>query len=310
MTVVAKALPLWGLEGAEVTLIAARENSVYRVDHPTGSFAMRLHRQGYRTNDQLASELDWMSWVAQSGISVPAPQVSLDGSHLLIVDNVQIDVLGWLTGATLDALLPQMSGETRPKLFQSLGREMAKLHDASDAWPAAANSVRPAWDADGLLGGAPLWDRFWNNPGLTAKQQELFTSFRTEAHDNLDTLAATLDYGLIHADLVPANVMVHGSMLHFIDFDDGGFGFRLFEVATTLLKHRALPDFEDLKVALIAGYQAHRQLDVSDLDLFLALRAMTYVGWNISRAEEDKSGERNVRFIGQAEDLATAYLDR
>ncbi|MEP3844436.1 MAG: phosphotransferase [Paracoccaceae bacterium] len=310
MNFAAKALPLWGLEGAKITLIAARENSVYRVDHPTGSFAMRLHRQGYRTDDQLKSELDWMAWVAQSGLSVPAPQVSLDGSHLHTVDGVQIDVLNWLTGDTLEVLLPQMDKAARTQLFQNFGRDIAKMHDASDAWPGVAACVRPTWDVNGLLGRAPLWDRFWDNPHLTAKQRELFVAFRAEARSNLDALAASLDYGLIHADLVPANVMVQGSVLHFIDFDDGGFGFRLFEVATALLKHCALPDFEILKVALITGYQAHRQLDVSNLGLFLALRAMTYVGWNISRAEEDKTGERNARFVGQAEVLATAYLDR
>jgi len=310
MMLAAKALPLWGLEGAKIKLIAARENRVYRVDHPTGSFAMRLHRQGYRTNDQLKSELDWMAWVAQSGLSVPAPQAGLDGSHLQIVDGVQIDILSWLTGSTLEVVLPQMGEEARPRLFQNLGREIAKLHNASDAWPDVATCVRPAWDVDGLLGDAPLWDRFWDNPGLTAKQRDLFFAFRTEARSNLDALAASLDYGLIHADLVPANVMTQGFMPHFIDFDDGGFGFRLFEVATALLKFRALPDFETLKAALIAGYQTHRQLDVRNLDLFLALRAMTYVGWNISRAEEDRTGERNARFVGQAEFLATAYIDR
>lgn len=310
MMLAAKALPLWGLEGAKIMLIAARENSVYRVDHPTGSFAMRLHRQGYRTNDQLKSELDWMAWVAQSGLSVPSPQVSLDGSHLQTVDDVRIDILSWLTGSTLEVLLPQTSEATRPELFQNLGRDIAKLHSASDAWPDVSTCVRPAWDVDGLLGRAPLWGRFWDNPGLTAKQRELFFAFRTHARSDLDTLATSLDYGLIHADLVPANVMMQETTFHFIDFDDGGFGFRLFEVATALLKYRALPDFETLKVALIAGYQTHRQLDVRNLDLFLALRAMTYVGWNISRAEEDRTGERNARFVGQAEFLATAYLDR
>lgn len=310
MMLAIKALPLWGLDGAKIKLIAARENSVYRVDHPTGSFAMRLHRQGYRTDDQLKSELDWMAWVAQSGLTVPAPQISLDGSHLQIVDGVQIDVLSWLTGSTLEVLLPQMGEEARSELFQNLGRDIAKLHNASDAWADVATCVRPAWDVDGLLGEVPLWGRFWDNPGLTAKQRELFFAFRNQARSNLDTLAATLDYGLIHADLVPANVMAQGSSLHFIDFDDGGFGFRLFEVATALLKHLALPDFEVLKAALIVGYQAHRPLDVRNLDLFLALRATTYVGWNISRADEDKTGDRNARFIGQAEALVTANLDR
>lgn len=309
MKTAAKALSLWGLDGAELTLIAARENAVYRVDHLAEPFAIRLHRNGYRTDEQLSAELDWMAWVAQTGLSVPAPKASVEGPHLQILEGVQIDVLSWLSGETLDVALPRLDAKERVQVFYGLGRDMAKLHSASDAWPGSAACVRPSWDTDGLLGDAPLWDRFWDNPGLTATERDLFKRFRTQARIELEAISESLDYGLIHADLVPANVMVDGAGLHFIDFDDGGFGFRLFELATALLKHHSQEDFEALKSALIAGYHAQRPLDVSSFDLFLVLRAMTYVGWNISRADEDQTGTRNARFIAQAKDLVVAYLD-
>ena len=309
MKVANKALSLWGLNGANLTLIAARENSVFRVDHTTGTFALRLHRQGYRTDDQLKAELDWMAWVAQSGLSVPAPISSLDGLHLHTVDGVQVDVLNWLSGDTLDTILPTLDASERSLLFHRLGRDMAKLHIECDAWPEAKNCKRPSWDAEGLLGETPLWDRFWENPNLNAEERDLLQNFRAKAREELEIIAKSLDYGLVHADLVPFNVMVDENILHFIDFDDGGFGYRLFEVATALLKHSSLPDFAELKSSLINGYLSQRPLDTSKLDLFMALRAMTYVGWNIARIAEDETGARNARFIAQATKLATAYLD-
>jgi Ser/Thr protein kinase RdoA (MazF antagonist) len=309
MNVARKALPLWGLDAADVTLIAARENSVYRVDHATGRFALRLHRPGYRTDEQLAAELEWMAWIARSGLSLPVPRASVNGSLLQIVEGVQIDVLSWLSGETLDAMLTTTDDGERSQLSHGLGRNMAKLHTASDAWPGATACERPAWDVDGLLGDAPLWDRFWENPGLSAGERDLLCTFRAEARSVLEATSETLDYGLIHADLVPANVMVDQGKLHFIDFDDGGFGFRLFDVATALFKHRALSDFHCLKSAMIEGYRSQRPLDTANLDLFLALRAMTYVGWNITRFDEDSTRSRNARFIAQAVELSAAYLD-
>jgi Ser/Thr protein kinase RdoA (MazF antagonist) len=102
--------------------------------------------------------------------------------------------------------------------------------------------------------------------------------------------------------------MVDDDVLHLIDFDDGGFGYRLFEVATAFYPHRNSADFDTLKTSLAAGYHSIRPLNMSGLDLFLALRAMTYVGWNIARLDEDPSGERNARHITSATQLAAAYL--
>lgn len=80
----------------------------------------------------------------------------------------------------------------------------------------------------------------------------------------------------------------------------GGFGYRLFDLATTLLKNLAEPNYEDLKAALLAGYEEERTLDLELLDLFIALRASTYVGWIVPRMSENGAEARNRRFIETA----------
>ena len=81
MTLIDRALTLWDITEAKVSLVAARENHVYRIDHSAGTLALRLHRQNYRTNKQLLAELDWMAWLAQSGLSVPTPQHSREKQY-------------------------------------------------------------------------------------------------------------------------------------------------------------------------------------------------------------------------------------
>ncbi|ABD54293.1 homoserine kinase [Jannaschia sp. CCS1] len=302
------ALAVWDLTGAAYRLVAARENAVYEVTNGPTRVALRLHRKGYRSDTELRSELDWMAALARAGLSVPAPVPARDGRLLHTINGVRVDVLLWLQGQTLQGALEGLRPEAHAQVFRTLGQDMARLHAASDTWDPPQGFTRPHWNREGLLGEAPLWDRFWANPALDAPDHELFRAFRHYASDRLSQLGPTLDYGLIHADLVPANVMVDGAALHLIDFDDGGFGYRLFDVATTLLKHLHLPHFSQVKTALLEGYHSTRPLDVTELDLFLALRAATYVGWNITRMDEDGGHARNARFIATLRQTATRVL--
>ena len=57
---------------------------------------------------------------------------------------------------------------------------------------------------------------------------------------------------------------------------------------------------------LIDGYHSRRALDMGALDFFMALRAVTYIGWIITRLGEDGASARNERFLAQAKALITA----
>lgn len=306
--VVETALTLWGMAGADARLIAERENKVYRVDHAGRAYALRLHRPGYCSAAELRSELQWMAAADAGGLGVPAPVASPDGTLLHIIDGVAVDVLTWLDGAPLGKTGTPLAVEDRGVLFRAIGREMARLHAISDAWPLPEGFTRRRWNRAGLLGETPVWDRFWDNPTLAPEDRALFLRFRETASTDLAAVEASLDYGLIHADLVRENVMIDAGRVQLIDFDDSGFGFRLFDLATTLLRNRPEPDYDDLKAALLDGYLSVRPLDLAALDLFVALRATTYVGWIISRMDERGAAARNARFIVTARDLVASYL--
>lgn len=306
--VVSKALGHWGLDGATFELVAARENRVFRVEGIDGPVALRLHRAGYRTDEALRSELQWMAAVAESGLNVPAPIRAHDGRFLHVVDGIQVDVLEWLSGRPVGTSSEPLEVPDRTGLFRTIGHEMARLHEVSDAWTPPPGFTRCRWDRAGLIGEAPVWDRFWDNPALSADDRALFRRLRSVADAELANCEAGLDYGLIHADLVRENVLVDGDRLQLIDFDDGGYGFRQFEIATTLLKNMREPDFSELEAALIEGYRSVRSIDLAKLDLFLVLRAATYVGWIMTRMDEAGAMERCARYAALTRDLANRYL--
>ncbi|MBD1206643.1 MAG: homoserine kinase [Rhodobacteraceae bacterium] len=307
---VAEALALWGLEGAECHLVAGRENRVFRVETPRGTAALRVRRPGYRSDAELRSELDWMDSMRRAGLSVPQPIASRSGALLERVGDFRVDLLDWLPGQPMGEGRGPLALTDAPGVFSRLGEEMARLHAACDAWLPPDGFARVKWDAEGLIGETPLWGRFWENPTLSPEQRDLFLRFRDLARVELARIDGAVDQGLIHADLVRENVLLDGDRLHLIDFDDGGWGFRLFDIATALLKHRHESDFSELAAALLSGYRRVRTIDTRPLRLFLALRAVTYLGWIVPRLSEEGGAERNTRFIADAEVMCRRWLDR
>ena len=61
-----------------------------------------------------------------------------------------------------------------------------------------------------------------------------------------------------------------------IDFDDGGFGWHMFDFATALFFHLGEDYFDDLLGAMVEGYSQYREItdeQLEKLPLFLFLRA-------------------------------------
>lgn len=307
--IVEQALAAWGLQGARAVLVAERENTVYRVEADGQVLALRLRRPGYRSDSEIRSELDWLHWLVAQGLSVPRPVPSVAGRLVEVIAGRRVDLCGWLNGAPLGASGQPLTLADPAATFHALGQAMARLHELSDRFVLPPGFSRCRWDRAGLVGDAPVWGRFWENPVIAPGLRARLTVFRQEADATLQALDGALDQGLIHADLVRENVLVAPDGLALIDFDDAGFGYRLFDIATALIKNRAEPAYPQIEAALIAGYHSQRALDTSHLPLFLALRATSYLGWIVPRIDEAGNHARCARFAIQAADMIDLWMD-
>jgi Ser/Thr protein kinase RdoA (MazF antagonist) len=219
-----------------------------------------------------------------------------------------VSLLTWLSGTPLGQVATPLTIDDRPGVFQRLGATIANLHAISDRWQKPVDFTRPSWDIDGLVGAEPYWGKFWENPALEADQRKLIVAAREKARSSLLQYKDTLDFGLIHADLVRENVLLDGSDVKFIDFDDCGTGFRLFDLATALIKNMQEPDYAELRQALLDGYCSTRPMEMDLLPVFLVLRAFSYLGWIIPRLNEGGAAARNERNVAAAMALAAEYL--
>lgn len=312
-----EALLHWGLADQTPELLKLRENAVFRIRLDKGApAALRLHRPGYRDDRALTSELQWMAALKAGGLHVPAPIPTPDGRNLVTLPatpasaSQHADIVSWMHGEELgrSGTPLRQPPERLTEIFGQLGQAMAELHNISDRWTPPATFVRPAWDFDGLLGENALWGRFWDCPGLVPEAARQLAALRPLLAERLRTAERLgLDYGLIHADLVRENILVGADHVELIDFDDAGYGWRMFDIATTLLRNRGEAHFDLIQAALIAGYRERRPLPAAALEtmpLFLLLRSLTYIGWIGSRPATPDAQERLARYVTESLELA------
>ena len=318
------ALGHWGLAATDMHLIKYRENAVFRVELADGRrVALRIHRHAYHSDAELHSELQWLDALAAAGISVPQILPAQDGALFrnvqvpAVPEARQVDIFAWVEGRQLGSVeagvehdLPTVRG-----IYRTIGTLAARLHEHSTRWTLPEGFLRHAWDADGLAGATPFWGRFWELEQLNDEERSLLVQARDAVHAGLSAYGSDPAnggrYGLIHADLVAENLLVDGADLRLIDFDDAGFGWHLFELATALYFESDAPHFETAFAALVEGYRSVRDLpetQLAHMPLFFAARSFTYLGWIHTRPETETARTLGPMLIDMACRAARRYL--
>ncbi len=277
-------------QGRIVRLISNRENAVFEMETPLGRSALRLHRMGYQNAAAIQSELWWCAALADAGVSVPRPRPARNDSLLVTLASGRLaSCIAWANGAPLgengkpfEAPLPVLL-----KQHGALGQLLAKMHSVTDQLSLPDGFSRPRWDVAGLVGDAPFWGRFWEHPVATDDQRTRLRHIRAWLQEKLADHAVVGNFGPIHADVLRENVLVDGASVSLIDFDDSGFGYRLYDLGTAMLPNLYEPGYADLRDALIEGYSTLRAADRDTVEMFTLARACASVGWTMPRLASD-----------------------
>jgi Ser/Thr protein kinase RdoA (MazF antagonist) len=310
----------WPAITSDPVLLMQRENAVFKVETSSGPAALRVHRAGYHHRDEVNSELAWMAHLSQSGLEVPLPHLTREGVWVAEVEDddgnpLMVDLLSWVEGKPLgQSRMPLAHSEADLRqIFHDLGVLVADLHSVSDAWALPPGFRRHALDKEGLIGEGAAWGRFWCAVALTAAERDLVGAARERAGEQLDALPPRpASFGLIHADLVRENIFVSPGKVRIIDFDDSGFGYRMFDLAVALIKNRDEPHYAVMKRALLAGYATRREItpeDEASITLFLALRDLALLGWADQRQHEPNIAPRIPRIKADALNAAQTLLN-
>ncbi len=326
-----RSLNLWPqAHGATATLLNVSENIVYQVQSNDGFRAvLRLHRQNNHNKNTIQSELAWMDALQHDGV-IPTPQVIRGGNgeqiqtvccralelgaknidSKLCMDRSQ-DIRHLVMYQFIDGR-EACEADNDLSIFTRLGEYAARLHNHTETWQLPANFQRGTWDASTLLGQQPLWGRWQEGPKLQAQSIPLLQRLSDTVQARLLKLGRERsNFGLIHADMRYANLMVTDAGIRLIDFDDCGFGWHLYDFATAVSFIEDHPKITDYKCAWLEGYRTRRTLakdQETEMDTFIMLRRLALLAWMGTHPEVDIVKRLREQYAAGTCRLAESYL--
>lgn len=300
------ALQAWHIEPHTVTLVQYENNAVYRVSGAEGEYALRINRPAHKPLQWIESELMWLHTLHTIPmLHVPRPMRDVYRGQLTGVDGEVYAVLfEWLEG---DALPP---AEHTPSHLYAVGQHAAHLHATPFERPATFD--RPILDHEGLFGERSAYHPREHAHLISPFAQSVLSAVAEQVGQVMDALAQHADQmGMIHGDMIFKNILFHHEQVRLIDFDDCGTGYYLYELACPLLFYRHLPNYADLKTALLEGYTHIRPLPPAyrdALETFIAARYVASCRWVASNAAHPSLRGRASQIIDERAHELERYL--
>jgi Ser/Thr protein kinase RdoA (MazF antagonist) len=306
-------LDRWGETArGHAVLVNHSENHTFRVEGPEGCTFLRVHRPGYQSAATIESELAWLTALrAETDLPVPRPLPGRDGRLL--------QRLAGGDAAPHHAVLFAAASGREPTpdddlagLFETLGRYAATAHRHAEAFRPPERFVRLRWDAAAILDPNGLWGDWRKAPQVEGRVAAVLADLDAALRAELAAYGEGPDrFGLIHADMRLANLLIEDGRVTLIDFDDCGFGWFMYDFAAAVSFYEDDRRVADWRTRWLAGYETVRPLTRADravLDAMVLLRRMALLAWIGSHHETALARAHAPDFAARTATLAATYL--
>lgn len=296
----------------DLTLLNVSENATFLVEERvTGArTVLRIHRRGYHGEAQIASELAWLDALRdEAGLRTPRVVEARDGRRILDLEPGSTPrhavMFEWLPGT-------EPPDHDLVDGFRTLGAITARMHDHSRGWRRPAGFDRFAWDYDGAFGTVARWGRWQDGIAVGPAERAVLGRLDDVLRSRLAAFGRGAGrYGLVHADLRLANLLVDGAQTFVIDFDDCGWGWLLYDLGAALSFIEDDPRVPALIDAWVAGYRTVRPLSAADeaeIPTFVLMRRLLLVAWIGSHSGTDLARSMGAAYTAGSCALAETYL--
>lgn len=310
-----ESLDLWDLPaGATARLINVSENATFVVEAP-GNYksVLRIHRENYHTRNAISCEHAWSKALnEEGGVRTPGILAGRDGST---IQTSRVEGLPCQRHMVMFEFVEGHEPDERADLvapFEELGEIAARTHNHSVSWRRSANFERLVWDLDTVFGPKATWGDWRDAPGVTDEIRAVLEQLQPVVVQRLVSFGkAPQRFGLIHADMRLANLIISNGATRLIDFDDCGLGWFMYDFAAGISFMEDHPQVPALKDAWVRGYRKARQLsdeDVAEIGTFIMMRRLALLAWIGSHIEVDTAKELAPAFAPVTAELAEEFL--
>ena len=302
---------------SSVQLLNVSENWTYLIQDRSSQrqAVLRVHRPGYHTYEAIQSELAWVDALRSDGIVEAAAVLpDRDGRTIQTLD-LGLDrppryavLFQYLAGVE-----PKPDDAGLPGWFEKLGEITARLHRHARQWQRPEWFVRHDWDTDAMHGERHLWGPWEQSLGLTKEGRVVIAAAVTQIAEVLKDYGKDPGrYGLIHADLRLANLLVEGSHLKVLDFDDMGFSWFFYDFASAVSFFEDAPQIPKLLRSWLDGYSRSgnpQARDLRALPTLVIARRILLTAWVASHVDAPFPQQLGTSFTDDTVRLARRYLN-
>lgn len=305
--------PAWQNAGFE--LINHTENATFLLIRPDGSKSvLRVHRHGYNSAAAIQSELTWMQALRRDqGMFTPTPIPGVDGALLQAeIVNISPEIPAqFMVLFEFEAGHEPSEHDDLQHSFEELGRLAAKAHQHVQSWTPPEGFERLKWTENTILDSDGLWGD-WRTAPLMDEHFEVYQKLDQTLRKRLGAFGKSgARYGLIHADMRLANLLIDGEQTKLIDFDDCGYCWYLYDFAAAISFIEDSPKVPQLRAAWLKGYREISSLaaeDEAELDTMIMLRRMALTAWIGSHLSSPFAAEMAKDFVPRGVPLIEKYL--
>lgn len=261
----------YGASSENLTLVGNHQSFVYRAKVNGRNIYIRITHESHRTEEQICAELNWILFLADNGIEVAKPILSINKSYIEAAAN-EFDRF---FAVAFDEAIGYRNGEY-PWSFEipkRVGVMTAKMHKLAKQYEEKGYK-RFEWHQNNFLIKAGDYLPH-EHVRVIAELEKLMDKIKCLPKDKKS-------YGLIHGDLVACNYHLTDDKVSIFDFDESCYCWYINDIAIqtfySSLTWQGYVDREGSKkcfMKFMEGYESITSIDkfwIEKMPLFIKLR--------------------------------------